>query len=81
MVHGFGLPTTCSCMAGSIVGDIYGTWVGILGDGCSFGMKVGSRMMIVKVDASGMCDSPLSLCLMPKVGLAFVSSSFWIRGR
>jgi hypothetical protein len=43
-------------MAGSIVGDIYGTWVGILGDGCSFGMKVGSRMMIVKVDASGMCD-------------------------
>jgi hypothetical protein len=30
--------------------------VGILGDGCSFGIKVGLRTMIAKVDASGMCD-------------------------
>jgi hypothetical protein len=56
VVYGFGLHAACSCMASSIARDICGSWVGILGDGCSFGMKVGSRMMIVKVDASGMCD-------------------------
>jgi hypothetical protein len=56
VVYGFCLPATCSCIAGSIARDIYGSWVAILGNGCSFGTKVGSRMMIVKVDASGMCD-------------------------
>jgi hypothetical protein len=56
VVYGFRLPATCSCIAGSIARDIYGSWVAILGNGCSFGTKVGSRMMIVKVDASGMCD-------------------------
>jgi hypothetical protein len=55
MVYGFGLPVACSCMAGSIARDICGSWVGILCDGGSFGTTVGSRMMIVKVDASGMC--------------------------
>jgi hypothetical protein len=56
VVYGFGLPTACSCMAGSIARDIYDTWVGILDYDCSFGTKVGSRMMTVKVDSSGMCD-------------------------
>jgi hypothetical protein len=55
-VYRFGLHAACSCMAGSIVRDICGSWVGILGDDCSFSLKVGSGMMITKVDASGMCD-------------------------
>jgi hypothetical protein len=56
VVYGFGLDAACSCMAGSIARDIYGRWVGILDNGCSFGMKLCSRMMIVKVDASGMFE-------------------------
>jgi hypothetical protein len=56
MVYGFGLHVACSCIVGSIVRDIYGTWVGILGNGCSFGTRVGSWMMIAKVNASGMCN-------------------------
>jgi hypothetical protein len=56
VVYGFGLLVAYSCMTDSIARDICGSWVGILGDGCSFGTKVGSRMMIVKVDASRMCD-------------------------
>jgi hypothetical protein len=48
VVYGFGLPAACSCMAGSIVRDIYGSWVSILDDGCSFSTKIGSRMMIAK---------------------------------
>jgi hypothetical protein len=38
-----GLPVPCSCMVGSVTRDICGNWVGILGDGCSFGTKVDSR--------------------------------------
>jgi hypothetical protein len=49
----FGLRGVCSCMVGSIAKDICGTWVGILGAGCSFGKKVGLRMMIVWVGSSG----------------------------
>jgi hypothetical protein len=49
----FGLHGGCSCMVGSIANDIYGSWVGILGDGCSFGKKVGLRLMIVRVGSSG----------------------------
>jgi hypothetical protein len=56
VVYGFGLLVAYSCMTDSIARDICGSWVGILGDGCSFGTKVGSRMMIVKVDASRVCD-------------------------
>jgi hypothetical protein len=56
MVYGFGLHVACSCMAASIARDIYGSWVGILGDGCCFGMKVDSRIMIAKVGSSEMCD-------------------------
>jgi hypothetical protein len=55
-VYGFGLDVTCSCIAGSIARDICGSWVGILGNGCSFGMKVDSRMMIANVGSSEMCD-------------------------
>jgi hypothetical protein len=56
VVYGFGLHVVCSCMAGSVARDICGSWVGILGDGCSFGAKVDSRIMIVKVGSSEMCD-------------------------
>jgi hypothetical protein len=52
VVYGFGLHAACSCMAR----DICGSWDGILGDGCRFDTKVGLRMMITKVDASGLCD-------------------------
>jgi hypothetical protein len=69
VVYGFDLHVACSCMADSIARDICGSLVGILGNGCSFGMKVDSRMMIAKVGSSEMCDLPLSLCLMPKVKL------------
>jgi hypothetical protein len=49
----FGLRGECSCMVGSIAKAICGSWVGILGDGCSFGKKVGLRLMIVRVGSSG----------------------------
>jgi hypothetical protein len=56
VVYEFGLHVVCSCVAGSVARDICGSWVGILGDGCSFGAKVDSRIMIVKVGSSEMCD-------------------------
>jgi hypothetical protein len=56
VMYGFGLYVVCSCMASSTATDIYGSWVGILGDGCCFGMKVDSRIMIAKVGSSEMCD-------------------------
>jgi hypothetical protein len=56
MVYGFDLLVVCSCIAGSIARDIYGSWVGILSNGCSFGRKVDSMMMIAKVGSSEMCD-------------------------
>jgi hypothetical protein len=33
VMYGFGLYVVCSCMASSTVTDIYGSWVGILGEG------------------------------------------------
>jgi hypothetical protein len=56
MVYGFDLLVVCSCIAGSIARDIYGSWVGILSNGCIFGRKVDSMMMIAKVGYSEMCD-------------------------
>jgi hypothetical protein len=56
VVYGFGLHVACSCMAGSTARDIFGSLDGILGNGCSFGMKVDSLMMIGKVDSSEMRD-------------------------
>jgi hypothetical protein len=56
VVYGFGLHVACSSMAGSTARDIFGSLDGILGNGCSFGMKVDSLMMIGKVDSSEMRD-------------------------
>jgi hypothetical protein len=55
-VYGFGLHVACRYMVGSVARDICVSWVGILDDGCSFGMKVDSRMMIAKVGSNEMCD-------------------------
>jgi hypothetical protein len=54
-VYGLGLHVTCSCMAGGIAKGISGSLIGILGEGCSFGMKVGLRMMTTIVGDNEMC--------------------------
>jgi hypothetical protein len=42
-------------MAGSMAKDIYDSWAGIRNGCCGVGTKVGLMMMIVMLDASGMC--------------------------
>jgi hypothetical protein len=59
VVYGFGLSMVYNCMPGSTAKGISGGWAGILGEGWSYDAKVDSRMMIAKVDASGMFDWPL----------------------
>jgi hypothetical protein len=55
-VCGLGLYVGCSCMVGNVAKGIYGSWIGILGEGCGVGTKAGLRMKIAMVDANGMCD-------------------------
>jgi hypothetical protein len=42
-------------MVGSMAKDICDSWVGIQNGSCGVGTKVGWRMMIAMLDASGMC--------------------------
>jgi hypothetical protein len=54
-VYELGLHVVCSCMVGNIAKGNFGSLIGNLGEGCSFGGTVGLRMMIVMVGASEMC--------------------------
>jgi hypothetical protein len=45
----------CSYMASSMATDICGNWIGIQNECWNVGTKVGLRMMIAMLDASGMC--------------------------
>jgi hypothetical protein len=54
-VYDLGLHVACSCMVGNIVKGIFGSLIGNLGKGCSFGRMVGLRMMIAIVGASEIC--------------------------
>jgi hypothetical protein len=42
-------------MAGSMAKDICDNWVGIQNECCGIGMKVGSMMTIMMLDANEMC--------------------------
>jgi hypothetical protein len=42
-------------MAGSMVKDICGNWIGIQNECWGVSMKVGLRMIIAMFDASGIC--------------------------
>jgi hypothetical protein len=52
---GFGLYVGCSCMAGNMMKDICGSWVGIRNECYITGTKAGLRMMIAMDDANGVC--------------------------
>jgi hypothetical protein len=45
----------CSCMTSSMVKDICDSWVAIRNEYFGVCMKVGLRIMIAMLDASGMC--------------------------
>jgi hypothetical protein len=55
-VCGLGLYVGCSCMVGNVAKGIYGSWIGILGEGCGVDTNADLRMKIAMVDANGMCD-------------------------
>jgi hypothetical protein len=68
-------------MASSMVKNICDNWDSIRNKCCSVGTKVGLRMMIAMLAASGMCGWLLWLWMDLAVGFVIGSFSFWTLGR
>jgi hypothetical protein len=54
-MYELGMHVACNCIVGNIAKDIFGSLIGNLGEGYSFGKTVSLRMMIAMVGVSEMC--------------------------